>query len=292
MAVPLAEHATKLVEAARRTGGEHALVAALSIPGLLRDPVWRRKDPDLGRGTGVVLVPGFGVGDVTLALTRRWLRRRGFRPIGARIGLNVGCTSELVHRIERRLEQHVRATRGRAVLIGHSRGGGLARVVAVRRPDLVRGLVMLASPVLDPLGGNPGVARAARRLARFSAAGLPGLLDEDCLSGTCYHANIEALRTPLRSDVPALAVYSRNDRIAPWRLCLDPCADRVEVASTHTGMALDPDVYRVLEPASRRGPLPRDEPAGQGLRATTRKVFRSESAGSGSSIPASRPLRT
>ena len=127
---------------------------------------------------GVVLVPGFGVGDASLALTRIWLRRRGFRPIGARIGLNLGCTTELVHRIERRLEHHVRATGGRAVLIGHSRGGGPARIAAVRRPDLVRGLVMPASPVLDPLGASPGVARAARRLARFSAAGLPGLLDE------------------------------------------------------------------------------------------------------------------
>lgn len=246
MAVPLTGHATRLIEAARSTGGEHALVAALNIPGLLRHPVWRRGDPDLGRGTGVVLVPGFGVGDISLALTRMWLRRRGFRPIGARIGLNVGCTSELVHRIERRLERHVRATRGRVVLIGHSRGGGLARIAAVRRPDLVRGLVMLASPVLDPLGGNPGVARAARRLARCSAAGLPGLLDEDCLSGRCYDTSIEALRTPIPSGVPALAVYSRNDGIAPWRLCLDPSADCVEVASSHTGMALDPDVHRVL----------------------------------------------
>jgi pimeloyl-ACP methyl ester carboxylesterase len=247
MAVPLAGHATKLIEAARGTGGEHALLAVLDIPGLLRDPVWRRRDPELGRGTGVVLVPGFGVGDVTLAPARIWLRHQGFRPVGARIGLNVGCTTELVDKIEGRLERHARATGGRVVLIGHSRGGGLARIAAVRRPDLVRGLVMLASPVLDPLGGNPGVARAARRLARFSAAGLPGLLDEDCLSGTCYDTNIEALRTPLPSTVPALAVYSRNDRITPWRLCLDPCARGVEVTSSHTGMALDPDVYRVLE---------------------------------------------
>lgn len=246
MVVPPAGHATRLVEAARRTGGEHALVAALDIPRLLRDPVWRREDPEMGRGTGVVLVPGFGVGDASLALTRIWLRRRGFRPLGARIGLNVGCTTELVHKIERRLEQHARETGGRVVLIGHSRGGGLARIAAVRRPDLVRGLVMLASPVLDPLGGNPGVARAARRLARFSAAGLPGLLDADCLSGTCYDTSIEALRTPLPPEVPALAVYSLNDRITSWRLCLDPCADCVEVTSSHTGMALDPDVYRVL----------------------------------------------
>ncbi|MCR3750743.1 alpha/beta hydrolase [Lentzea californiensis] len=247
MAAPLAGHATRLAEAARRTGGEHGLVAVLDVPRLLRDPVWRRGDPELGRGTGVVLVPGFGVGDASLALTRIWLRRRDFRPVGARIGLNVGCTTELVHKIEGRLERHVRETGGRVVLIGHSRGGGLARIAAVRRPDLVRGLVMPASPVLDPLGGNPGVARAARRLARFSAAGLPGLLDEDCLSGTCYDTDMEALRTPLPSNVPALAVYSRNDRITSWRLCLDPCADCAEVSSSHTGMALDSDVYRLLE---------------------------------------------
>jgi pimeloyl-ACP methyl ester carboxylesterase len=236
-----------VVEAARAAAREQVLVAMmLGIPRLLGDPAWRAAAPDEGRGLGVLLVPGFGFGDRSLHLTATWLRKRGYVPTGARIGLNVGCTTELVDRLERRLEAHVEATGGKVVLFGQSRGGGLCRLLAVRKPELVRGLVMLASPVLDQLGAHPSVVRVARKLARLSAAGVPGLLDQDCFAGTCYDTNSTAMARPL--EVPAIAVFSRNDAIAPWELCADPCADCVEVASSHTGMGLDPEVYRLLAP--------------------------------------------
>lgn len=162
-----------------------------------------------------------------------------------------------------RLERHAEDTGRRVVLVGQSRGGWLARLTALRRPDLVRGLVMLGSPVLDPLGAHPKVVRVARLLARLSTLGVPGLMDLDCFTGSCYHENIEALAAPLPADVPALAVYSREDSIAPWELCLDPWAECVEVHSTHTGMGLDPDFYAAAAPrlanwarAEENGQLP------------------------------------
>jgi pimeloyl-ACP methyl ester carboxylesterase len=196
----------------------------------------------------VLLVPGFGCGDRTLTLTRTWLQARGYRPAAARIGLNVGCTTALVDHIERRLEEHAEATGRRVVLLGQSRGGWLARLVAVRRPDLVRGLVTAGSPVLDPLGANPNVVRVARLLTRLSTMGVPGLLDADCFTGSCYRTHSAALTASLPAGVPALAVYSRLDRVAPWRLCQDPSAECVEIRSSHTAMALHPDFYRALEP--------------------------------------------
>ncbi|WP_106182513.1 alpha/beta fold hydrolase [Prauserella shujinwangii] len=218
------------------------------LPRLLRHPVWRGGRSRQGAGRGVLLVPGFGFGDRSLMVAHRWLRSRGYRPEGARIGLNIGCTTTLLERVERRLEDHAEATGGRVVVLGQSRGGWLGRLVAVRRPDLVRGLVMLASPVLDPLGAHPGTVRIARALTRLSAVGVPGLLDDDCFTGTCYRDNVRRLAAPLPADVPAVAVYSRNDAVVPWRLCRDPDAECVEVRSCHTAMGLDPDVYAALEP--------------------------------------------
>ena len=238
----------RLVRAVRSALREQVLVAMLGIPALLRHPVWQRADPDQGGGLGVLLVPGFGMGDRSLALTGTWLRARGYRPAGARIGLNVGCTTELVERIEHRLEEHAEATGGRVVVIGQSRGGWLGRLAAVRRPDLVRGLVMLGSPVLDPLGAHPSVVRVGRLLTRLSALGVPGLLTEDCFTGECLRLNLDALALPMPAEVPALALYSRADGIAPWRLCLDPHAECVELRSAHTGMGLDPDFYTALQP--------------------------------------------
>jgi pimeloyl-ACP methyl ester carboxylesterase len=230
----------------RSLARENVAVAALTIPRLLRHSVWRDVNPHEGAGLGVVLVPGFGASDFSLALATTWLRDRGYLPVGAGVGLNVGCTSELVDRVEQRLEEHAEATGGPVVLLGQSRGGGLARLGAARRPDLVRGLVMLGSPVLDPMGAHPHVLLAARALAGLSAIGVPGLMDEDCLSGTCFEDNVAAATAPLQ--MPAVSVYSKSDGIVPWRLSLDPSAEHVEVHSTHTGMGLDPDVYLALRP--------------------------------------------
>lgn len=220
---------------------------ARDIPRLLRHPVWRRREP-IGDGQGVLLVPGFGFGDRSLHLTRNWLAARGYRPTGSRTGMNVGCTTVLVGRIERALERHAEATGRRVVILGQSRGGWLGRIAAMRRPDLVGGLVMLGSAVLDPLGGKAKLLAVARFMARLSAAGLPGMLDQDCFSGPCFTTSTRFLRSPLPSGIPAVAVYSRSDQIAPWRLCRDPSAEHVEVRSTHTGMALNPDVYTALLP--------------------------------------------
>jgi pimeloyl-ACP methyl ester carboxylesterase len=233
----------------RITAREQLLVVMLGVvPRLLRHSVWRTARSEQGGGLGVLLVPGFGCADWTLTLTSRWLRARGYRPAGAGTGLNLGCTTDLVDRIERRVAEHADATGGRVVVLGQSRGGWLARLVAVRRPDLVRGLVLVGSPVLDPLGAKPSAVRAARFLTRLSALGVPRLLDQDCFAGRCFRDNSAALAEPLPSDVPALAVYSRLDGIVPWHLCQDPYAECVEIPSSHTAMALHPDFYHALEP--------------------------------------------
>ncbi|WP_414638457.1 alpha/beta hydrolase [Actinophytocola sp.] len=239
----------RMIQGLRGAAREQMLVAMLAtIPRLLRHDVWRTAKKEQGRGLGVLLVPGFGCGDRTLTLTRQWLRTRGYRPAGARIGLNIGCTTELVHRIEKRLEGHAEHTGGPVVMLGQSRGGWLARIVAVRRPELVRGLVLLGSPVLDPLGVRASVVRTARMLTRLSSFGLRGFLNDDCFDGDCYQDSTAALNAPLPAGIPAVAVYSRVDGVVPWRLCQDPCAECVEIHSSHTAMALHPDFYRILEP--------------------------------------------
>ncbi|MEU7478133.1 alpha/beta fold hydrolase [Lentzea sp. NPDC042327] len=230
----------------RSAARESAFRALVDVPRLVRHPVWRAGDPSAGRGLGVVLAPGFGAGDVSLAPAASWLRARGYRPVSARIGFTLGCTTTLFGRLLRSVEAHAERTGAPVVLLGQSRGGGLARLAAARRPDLVRGLVMMGSPVLDPLGAHPGVMRVARFLTRLSAAGLPGLLDADCFDGPCYAEHIESMTEPLR--VPAISIFSRADGVVPWELCQDPYAECVEVQSTHTGMGFDPHVYALLEP--------------------------------------------
>jgi pimeloyl-ACP methyl ester carboxylesterase len=240
---------------------EQILRALLRVGRLTGHSVWREADPAQGGGLGVLLVPGFGFGDRSLTLAHRWLAARGYRPAAARIGLNVGCSTELAERLERRLVAHAETTGGKVVLLGQSRGGWLARLVAMRRPDLVRGLVMLGSPVLDPLGAKPALVRTARFLARLSGFGVPGLLSDDCLTGLCFENTVAALAADLPVDVPALAIYSRSDGVVPWRLCLDPSAECVEITSSHVAMTLEPEFYTVVAPRLAEWALATAHPA-------------------------------
>ncbi|GAA0929957.1 alpha/beta fold hydrolase [Pseudonocardia zijingensis] len=241
---------------ARHIGRTLPPVLGLTKAALVRHPVWHAGDAH-GGGTGVVVTPGFGGADASMAVLRQWLELRGYSPTGAGLGINVGCTEELVDRLEQRAAEHAERTGGPVLLVGHSRGGMLARMVAVRRPDLVRGLAMLGSPVLDPLDAGGLVPVVLPAIVRLSGFGVPGLLDGDCLAGPCGEAATEGLTAPL--PVPAVAIYSRDDGVVGWRSCQDPEAEWVEVGSSHAGMGTDPAVYAAL--AARLAAWARSHPS-------------------------------
>jgi pimeloyl-ACP methyl ester carboxylesterase len=235
----------RLRRVARHVGRSLPPALGLTAPALLRHPVWQAGTAD-GGGAGVVVVPGFAGADASMGMLRRWLERRGYAATGAGLGINVGCTEELADRLERRLDEHTERTGGPVALVGHSRGGLLARIVAVRRPDLVRGLAMLGSPVLDPLDAGGLATVVLPAVLRLSELGVRGLVDGDCLTGPCSAATVMGLAAPL--PVPAVAIYSRDDGVVGWRSCQDPEAEWVEVTSSHTGMGTDPAVYAALAP--------------------------------------------
>jgi len=194
----------------------------------------------------VLLVPGFMAGDQSLSVLAGWLRRRGSRTAGTGMLLNADCAERAVAGIESRLSRLAERAERRVVLIGQSRGGELARVAALRHPDLVSALVMLGSPVLAPLSVGPAVLGAVRSVARLGDLGVPGMLSTECRDGPCCVAFREDLRGPLPPGLRAVAIYSRTDGIVSWEACLDPSADHIEVESSHTGMSVNLGVYRVL----------------------------------------------
>jgi pimeloyl-ACP methyl ester carboxylesterase len=220
----------------------------------------RRGTPYPGRaasraGEPVILVPGFLAGDGTLALMARSLRRRGFRTYRAHIHANVGCTLAAAAQLEARLEAIAVRRGSRVRIVGHSLGGLLARGLAVRRPDLVSGIVTLGSPMLAPGAHHASLAASLDVLVRLSRAGVHGLMSEDCVAGGCARQSFEESREPVPPGVSFTAVYSRRDGIVDWRACIDPLAEPVEVRTSHLGMALDPRVIDRIAEVLRRGAL-------------------------------------
>src|SRR4051794_36430580 len=167
-----------------------AEAAALAV-----SPVWRGSGVPDGRGLGVLVVPGLLAGDASVLTLTTWLRCRGYRPVPSGIRVNADCLRKAHQRLERRLEGLVAETGRRAVVIGQSRGGVMAKLLAILRPDLVAGLVTLGTPLVDMFAIHPMVKRNVDRVAALGTAGLPGLFDQDCLpGGSCWAAVMDDLR--------------------------------------------------------------------------------------------------
>ena len=218
----------------------------LEAAALLRDPIFRGEDVADGRGQPVLLLPGFIAGDDSLSLMTRWLRRTGHHTRKAGIRSNVGCSGALLDRLEGRLEELVERQGQKAAIVGQSRGGSFAKVLAARRPELVSGIVTLGTPQLDPLAVHPLVRAQLLLVGAIGTLGAPGLFRRACLEGECCSEFWEQYAAPLPKGVGCVCVYSRSDGIVDWRACLDPCGEHVEVKSSHVGMAVNPAVYRVI----------------------------------------------
>lgn len=202
--------------------------------------------PPTGAGMPTVLVPGFISGDVSLNVLARHLRRHGNRTFRSDIGANLGCTDVMIDRLVRRIET-VCAVEGRPVaLVGHSRGGMVVTLTARRRPDLVAGIVVLAAPVTGTLAVATHVRKQLELLFRLNRRGVRAVIGEECVTGECADRVAAELESPFPPGVPYTSIYSRSDAIIDWRTCLDPAAEQVEVVSSHTGMATDPAVLRLV----------------------------------------------
>jgi pimeloyl-ACP methyl ester carboxylesterase len=225
-----------------RYGGELArLIAGGALSGEI--PLRRRR---LG-ARPVLLIPGFMAGDSSLAVMRAWLRRRGHPVSMSGLRLNAGCAEEIVSRLQEQLWSFAERCGEQVVVIGQSRGGALARSLAVREPENVSALVMLGSPVADPLAVAPQVLRTVRIMAALGDLGVPRLFSSGCADGDCCESFWGDLEAPLEEHIEAVSVFSRSDGIVDWNACLDSHARNVEVESSHCGMSVHPAVYRVLD---------------------------------------------
>jgi triacylglycerol lipase len=251
----------------------------LEAAALLRDPIWRGEAIRDAAGQPVLLMPGFMAGDDSLGLMTRWLRKTGHHTRKAGMRANVDCSHASYERLLERLECMVDTHGERVAIVGQSRGGNFAKVLAVRHPDLVSGIVTLGSPQLDPFDIHPFVRAQVFAVGTLGTLGVPGFFKHSCKSGKCCEDFWEDLQKPLRDDVGYLSVYSKSDGVVNWRSCLDPYAEQLEIEASHIGMAVAPRAWRAVASAladfraGDRGPVaPRREKRGRRRSAVPRAV--------------------
>src|SRR2546421_1836878 len=233
----------------------------LEAAALVRDPIYRGAGVDDADGQPVLLIPGFLAGDDSLGIMTRWLRRTGHHTRKAGMRWNVDCSEAAMARLEERLEKMTETRGEKVAIIGQSRGGNLAKALAVRRPALVSGIVALGPDQLAPLAIHPLVHAQVYLVGTLGTIGANGLFKHSCRWGDCCSTFWEDLEKPVPDGVGYVSVYSKSDGIVSWRACLDPFAELVEIRSSHCGMAVSADAYRTIagalaefrRPARRRG---------------------------------------
>jgi pimeloyl-ACP methyl ester carboxylesterase len=171
---------------------------------------------------------------------RDLLERLNCRVSVPSVRLGVGCGEVTTLTVEDALVRLVEATSEHAVVIGHSRGGQFARTIAVRRPDLVRGLITLGSPLTRMFAVHPLLRVPVAALSVAGALGVPGLLRPTCLWGRCCARLRAELAGPFPESVRFLSMYSRADSIVDWSSTQDPAARHHEVHTSHGGLIWDP----------------------------------------------------
>ena len=212
-------------------------LALREMAALLGDPVFRGRGVRHGDGRPVLLIPGFLSGDWSLRVLHNWLQRVGYTSYLSGIQLNVQHSENLIASLRKRLAQVEKESGRRVSLVGHSRGGVLAKVLSHRQPELVEQLITLGSPLHDPFDVHPLTMAGVRAAHVFNVFryGHPASVEKRFLRD---------LAAPPR--VPTTSIYSRTDGVVNWKACLRPDVNAIEVRGSHVGLALNPEVYRIL----------------------------------------------
>ena len=212
-------------------------LALREFTALVRDPVFRGRGVPPGDRRPVLLVPGFLAGDWTQRVLDGWLTRSGYRSNLSGILINVLHSERLLAGLRKRVSEIQGETSSRVTLVGHSRGGLLAKVLAQRRPQTVEQVIALGSPLADITDlaalthRAVGVVTTANQLVygrRFNAEG---------------RFTYDLKLAPV---VPTTSIYTPTDEVVNFRSCLRPDIPALPAWGSHNGLVVNPEVYRLL----------------------------------------------
>lgn len=189
------------------------------------------------RGRGPVMVlPGFMTDDSSTWLLRRFLASVGYTVAPWELGVNRGPMLSYLPILIERLAAWSEELDARPSLVGWSRGGTLSREIARERPDLVRSIVTMGSPVRGGVSGT-SIGRMVARQTGLTAAQINTMLRD-------------RQRRPITTPITAL--YSKTDGVVAWQACVDELNPQVThkvVSGSHMGLGFNAAVYRLTAQA-------------------------------------------
>lgn len=190
-------------------------------------------DKEKGDGHPVLVIPGFMSSDFSTGPLRKFIKKSGYTPYKWELGRNT-AELEFLDKLSDKIEEIYNIHNEQVSLIGWSLGGVYARQLAKRKPDLVRQVITLGSPFKGINEPN-------------NVAWIYNLISE---RDRIEDLNPELFKDiPLPAPVPTTAIYSKEDGIVPWQLCLeeeDEIHQNVQVRGSHFGLGVNPGVLEII----------------------------------------------
>ncbi len=208
-----------------RALGERAQMSAM-LPLLRRLPT--------GDGHPVLVLPGFSASDLSTDPLRNLLRRLGYWTYGWGLGVNVGPTRRILDGLVRKLDQAHQRRKEPVSIVGWSLGGIYARELARARPDVVRQVITLGSPIQMIEADSSSAQPMWDAMSRYHS---PGFRQE----------MRDVQRPPLA--IPNTSIYSRTDGVVSWQACLVPrtaTSENVRVFGSHCGLGFNSAAITVI----------------------------------------------
>lgn len=202
--------------------------------GLISAPFLKQKT--IGKGRAVLVIPGFGAGDITTVLLRRYLSKQGYKACGWGLGVNQGTSPKIKEQLQTKIKQLHQQTGQKVSIIGWSLGGVFARELGRHQQEDIHSVITLGTPFT----GNP----YGNHLFQLSLA----------LSGKTFtQKDAEAFdRRAEPPPVKTIAIHSRMDGVVSWQCSLEKETDHtrnISVATSHFGYPFNPKVFAVLAEA-------------------------------------------
>ncbi|NNE95969.1 MAG: hypothetical protein HKN24_08065 [Acidimicrobiales bacterium] len=179
----------------------------------------------------VLLIAGFLAGPRTIDALDHVLTVAGWRVRQADVGRNAGPAYHGIEHCERDLADLYKESGMKVRVIGHSRGGQFARVLAVRHPEMVEQIITLGSPLRVKYPNYAVVRLPAEALDRLWRTGVFGAVDPHEEERVDEHRYV-----PVPEGIDFVSIYSRTDGIVDWRTSIDPQAESIEVNASHAGL--------------------------------------------------------
>ncbi len=204
----------------------------LNLFNLAASAVFRGDGVHRGNGQPVLLIPGFLIGDISMAVIKFWLKRMGYSAYPSNASVMGACPYKTAQCLEQKLDDIYHRTGQPVIVIGYSLGGAIARFLARKYPAKVGQVITIGTPPLSDIKVDPFLYKLFQKF------------NPECIS-RCDCEMVRGLRNP--NPVFETLVYSKDDETV-----LSAVSEVVtngsyhQVSGSHGGLVVNPEVYKII----------------------------------------------